>query len=193
MQGVTIRGGISLPPRLDSSTGVITYLGAVNTAAPYGKCWYHDWDANVWYCPLPCKTSCPAGQYVLSCACTACPVEKYKTLADGSSCLSCTTCSSETYQTTACTSTANRVCSSCAATCSAGTYETTACTSTTNRVCNPCPAGTYASSAGATTCTLCPIGTYTSSGSSTSCTPCPQNSYTPSTGSTACTQCSAHV
>jgi hypothetical protein len=152
----------------------------------------------------PAGSACPGGTVI-----NACVAGTTFSLASQSLCSTCTVCSAGTYQTTPCTTTQNRVCTSCPAgsecpggafitscilntsyslgnqsactnctVCAAGTFQTTACTTTQNRVCTSCPAGSacpggavittcvngstfaLASQSTCTACTVCLAGTY---------------------------------
>ncbi len=87
--------------------------------------------------------------------CVQCPAGNFRLLpqpvAEGATltkCAGCTSCQDGVnYETTTCTSTQDRVCSTCRASCGAGNRIQTRCTVTSNTVCVPCatkcPAGKY--------------------------------------------------
>jgi hypothetical protein len=113
--------------------------------------------SNWEWCPNPCAVSCPTGQYVLNCVCTACPGGSFCT---GTSAIS-GTCAVGQYSGTgqgSCTS------------CGAGTYGT----ATGLSACTACGAGTYSTAVGATdasTCVNCIWAHYSNEGA-TACTSC---------------------
>jgi hypothetical protein len=155
------------------------------------------------YCAVGVQSSCfAAGRYYSPyngvywyTKCNTCPANTFKDFAGTHACSACFTgeCGIGKYQSTECTSSINRLCSTCpqgkysdsmgpvcndcGATCETGKYESTGCTSTTNRACTACSicqAGTYETTACTSTtnrvctaCSICQAGTY----ETTACSP----------------------
>jgi hypothetical protein len=133
-------------------------------------------------------TACSAGTVSAAAAasCTACTAGSSFTTTKISPCLPCTTttCAAGNFISASCTTTADRVCTSCAA----GKYSQSA----GSAVCTTCPAGKYSASAGAAACTSCLAGTYSGATGATSidtCAQCLEGTYSDVAGSTLCSDC----
>jgi MYXO-CTERM domain-containing protein len=146
-----------------------------------------------------CNAGCATCTGPSATECASCAAGKFLS---GGACTACTSCAAGKYASTACTPTADTVCSACDASC-------TSCFGPSAAQCGSCPPSFYAS-AGAchackvcdagsvkatactattdTTCTKCPAGTFAATGAS-SCSACPAGT-TSGPGASSCTACS---
>jgi hypothetical protein len=171
-----------------------------------------------YYCPNGItQTACATGKYCPagSSAESACPSGSYCSTPATSATCSTTACGSGTWQSASCSSTSDRVCTTCRLPCvyAGGEYEASPCTPTADRKCGTCstscPAGQWKSAACSNTadrvcspCTTCSTGQWqTADCSSTSdrkcktCSTCPAGQYQSATctatADTTCLGCSA--
>ena len=140
-----------------------------------------------------CKTcsSCAAGTYQAT-ACTAtantvCPAcEASCVTCSGGTASDCTSCAAGKYLN-------GGVCSTCLS-CAAGTYQATACTATANAVCTACDAScATCNGPSATSCTSCGTGKYLDGGVCNTCSSCVADTYQAAactaTANTVCADC----
>ena len=173
-----------------SSCGAGTYQATACTAT-----------ANT-VCPA-CEASCATCSGGTASDCTSCAAGKYL---NGGVCSTCLSCAAGTYQATACTATANAVCTACDASCATcNGPSATSCTSCGTgkyldggvcNTCSSCVADTYQAAActatANTVCADCDVSCATCTGpSATHCTYCAAGRYKRDNQCVSCRTCAA--
>ena len=173
-----------------SSCGAGTYQATACTAT-----------ANT-VCPA-CEASCVTCSGGTASNCTSCAAGKYL---NGGVCSTCLSCAAGTYQATACTATANAVCTACDASCATcNGPSATSCTSCGTgkyldggvcNTCSSCVADTYQAAActatANTVCADCDVSCATCTGpSATHCTYCAAGRYKRDNQCVSCRTCAA--
>ena len=173
-----------------SSCGAGTYQATACTAT-----------ANT-VCPA-CEASCVTCSGGTASDCTSCAAGKYL---NGGVCSTCLSCAAGTYQATACTATANAVCTACDASCATcNGPSATSCTSCGTgkyldggvcNTCSSCVADTYQAAActatANTVCADCDVSCATCTGpSATHCTYCAAGRYKRDNQCVSCRTCAA--
>lgn len=151
----------------DGSSDTRCYAGEDEEMIDSGRCVYStDYGISFQYCP--CRTSCPAGQYLDGCQCQPCPSGHFCTHSHAKR---CTICENDEYEEHACTASADTVCRSCTQ-CQDGTFQLQACTKHSNTrcgLCKYCKQGYY---------TAVPCTNLTDA----ECSPCSVNNWCPGNG-----------
>ena len=150
-----------------------------------------------------CDASCATCSGDTASDCTGCAAGKYL---DGGVCKTCSSCAAGTYQATACTATANAVCTACDASCATcNGPSATSCTSCGTgkyldggvcNTCSSCVADTYQAAActatANTVCADCDVSCATCTGpSATHCTYCAAGRYKRDNQCVSCRTCAA--
>ena len=150
-----------------------------------------------------CDASCATCSGDTASDCTGCAAGKYL---DGGVCKTCSSCADGTYQATACTATANAVCTACDASCATcNGPSATSCTSCGTgkyldggvcNTCSSCVADTYQAAActatANTVCADCDVSCATCTGpSATHCTYCAAGRYKRDNQCVSCRTCAA--
>ena len=153
-------------------------------------------------CPA-CEASCATCSGGTASDCTSCAAGKYL---NGGVCSTCLICAAGTYQATACTATANAVCTACDASCATcNGPSATSCTSCGTgkyldggvcNTCSSCVADTYQAAActatANTVCADCDVSCATCTGpSATHCTYCAAGRYKRDNQCVSCRTCAA--
>ena len=153
-------------------------------------------------CPA-CEASCVTCSGGTASDCTSCAAGKYL---NGGVCSTCLSCAAGTYQATACTATANAVCTACDASCATcNGPSATSCTSCGTgkyldggvcNTCSSCVADTYQAAActatANTVCADCDVSCATCTGpSATHCTYCAAGRYKRDNQCVSCRTCAA--